>query len=386
MKKSLFLLFGLIFILSNDSLHGFSIFKPFPKLTGQHLVGSSSYHWTDISRGEQPRELMIKVWYPAAINQCSELFPYMPAKMAALKNKYKVPGFLWNSFIGGVKTYAIPDSEMVFGSFQEDFPVIIFSHGLGGNVDFYSAYLEDLASHGYIVIGIDHTNSCNISVFSDDRVVYIDKKFEPKNHNWLNQRWFVDLKKENKEWQKDILFVFDKLKVVNEDSTDKFYKKLNLEKVGMFGHSMGGMAAVEVCRQNSRFKVGISLDGWNSDLNSTSGIATPFLFLQGGKSLYGGLAKKPSRRRLSAMKMNLKEYKKWGKKMREGLSKFCKNSGENCKRKIIKKAGHATFCDVVLLKFPFKLLLNIDIGNAKTYKTIREVRQSTRTFFDEYLL
>ena len=37
-------------------------------------------------------------------------------------------------------------------------PVVIFSHGLGGTPDIYQSIIMDLASRGYIVVAVEHTD------------------------------------------------------------------------------------------------------------------------------------------------------------------------------------------------------------------------------------
>ena len=55
-------------------------------------------------------------------------------------------------------------------------PTVIFSHGLGGNCDNYSQLCGDIASHGYIVIAMEH----------EDGSGSYAKSYHPDEHEQLN--------------------------------------------------------------------------------------------------------------------------------------------------------------------------------------------------------
>ena len=57
---------------------------------------------------------------------------------------------------------------------QQEFPVIIFSHGLGGNRTQNTANIESLASNGYVVFAIEHTYDANITIFNDSTYIEFD--------------------------------------------------------------------------------------------------------------------------------------------------------------------------------------------------------------------
>src|SRR5437773_10513190 len=63
-------------------------------------------------------------------------------------------------------------------------------------------------------------------------------------------------------WTADIAFVLDRLKQLKaSDTSGKFTGRLNLTRVGVFGHSFGGAQAAQFCSQDSRCKAGIDVDG-----------------------------------------------------------------------------------------------------------------------------
>lgn len=122
---------------------------------------------------------MVQFWYPSGPKESNpKLFSYMPEKISATKEylnkKTGLPLFILNSFLGGIKTYAIPNAKILTNS--NEFPVVIFSHGYGCNRDSYATYIEELASYGYVIVGIDHTYDCAITIFPEGKAIFLDEK------------------------------------------------------------------------------------------------------------------------------------------------------------------------------------------------------------------
>jgi len=63
------------------------------------------------------------------------------------------------------------------------------------------------------------------------------------------------------------------------DATGKFTGRIDLKRVGIFGHSFGGAAAALFCQEDSRCKAGVDVDGAPHGSVIQSGIDRPFLFL-----------------------------------------------------------------------------------------------------------
>ena len=107
-------------------------------------------------------------------------------------------------------------------------PVIIFSHGLGGSRLGYELHGQYWASHGYISVHLQHLGS-------DDAV-------------WRGvpaREIMAAMKKATMDPQavsnrpKDVTFSIDTLEVLNKDSKSPLFKRLDLAKIGMAGHSFG---------------------------------------------------------------------------------------------------------------------------------------------------
>jgi pimeloyl-ACP methyl ester carboxylesterase len=78
--------------------------------------------------------------------------------------------------------------------------------------------------------------------------------------------------------------VLDQLEMFNTGDLDSpFTGRLDLGRVGVFGHSTGGGTAVEVCWHDPRCKAGLAMDAWLvpvSDEVVADGLEQPFLFMR----------------------------------------------------------------------------------------------------------
>jgi dienelactone hydrolase len=162
---------------------------------------------------------------------------------------------------------------------QSTYPVIIFSQA-GFSVLSYSAIIEEIASHGYIVVGINHTYDAPVTVFSDGRVIPASPKFmEGVNsqagsieESFRFRAGVADYK------TADIKFVVDQLQQINKGS-GVLARRLDLKRLGVFGHSLGGNAALEFCRKDDRCKVAVNLDGANWNEVGRVGLRKPAMII-----------------------------------------------------------------------------------------------------------
>lgn len=259
------------FAQKTDSLQ----FVKIPNPTGRYSVGTSVFHLSDETRkmpvGESnlKREMMIQVWYPAKNNKRKLTADYLTNKalLAAMqKEKYLnlQPEVLngWEN----IRTHSTVDAGII--SSPRKFPLLIFSHGFGVSRANYTAILEELASHGYIVAAIDHPYA-GLTILPDGRVLSFtaDKRGEEATVERVESM------------AQDAVFVLDKLSDKNAFD-GRFANRINFKKVGMFGHSLGGAAALEICRSSSdRFKACADLDGSVWGKVETEGVNRPYLVM-----------------------------------------------------------------------------------------------------------
>lgn len=72
----------------------------------------------------------------------------------------------------------------------------------------------------------------------------------------------------------------DQLERLNAaDPSCRFQRRLDIQHLGIFGHSFGGATALWFCHDDFRCKAGIDLDGQPFGSVIKEGLTKPFLFL-----------------------------------------------------------------------------------------------------------
>ena len=263
-----------------------------PAPTGPFAVGRALYDWVDDkgldmlapSQGNK-RELLGWIWYPTAPGQTAVLQDYLPASVRAeMERRSGVP--IWKFLtrdLSKVHTHSTWNSDV--SSKQQSYPVVIMRAGASLEVWNYSTLAEDLASHGYVVVGFDAPYRTFTVVFPDGRVM----RRIPENNPELcfekpGQEQDRCADRLLSAWTSDIAFVLDRLEQLNaSDPSGKFTARLDLTRVGVFGHSFGGATAAQFCSQDSRCNAGIDVDGSLHGSVIHAGIHKPFMFLLSGR-------------------------------------------------------------------------------------------------------
>jgi predicted dienelactone hydrolase len=254
-----------------------------PTPSGTLAVGRMELDWTDPTRidplAEQanpPRELAIWVWYPARAEASQNTAPYFPPAWAQARNKDQGIGILIERKLTRIQTHSYENAPLAEA--QPDYPVLIMEPGLGPAIPDYTVLAENLASHGYIVVGINPTYSSNLVVFPDGRVVFRSNKGTiPDNATFAQAEQLGNSL--ISVWVKDVIFVMNQLEKVNASPASPFYQHLELDHMGVFGHSFGGATAIIVCQQDPRCKAGANLDGTPFGSGTSAPIPVPFLLM-----------------------------------------------------------------------------------------------------------
>lgn len=250
--------------------------------TGPHKIGVTSYEWVDADRtDEHPktpsghRRLVVKVWYPAAPSDAPHE-PYLDKPHAeGFARAVKLPGFVL-SHLSLVPTNARRDIALPAGN--ERFPVVLFSHGYPLTADSGTFAAEELASHGYVVVSINHTYDTAVVVFRDGTTAPVEVVGDVGRINAVEKI----LGPRVSVWVADARFVLNE--ITKLDATDPRFKgRLDLEHVGYFGHSFGGAAAFATLAVDPRFKAAINMDGALFGVASQARPAQPFMLMNGDK-------------------------------------------------------------------------------------------------------
>jgi len=247
---------ALIFGLGLSFVHLFGNYESsfLPPLTGEFGIGVKSKYLIDETRLEEftpddpddYREMMIQIWYPIDKNITNPRIDYMDGPTFAwLKARSPVPLF---TIPDNAYTYVDPHGRMdaALSNAQDMYPVIIFSPGYDGVYQIYTSLIEDLVSHGFVVVSINHPYVSGITVFPDGRKIYVSDI--PTGD--MSLRSVVE----------DAKFVLDNVIEMNNTDPD-FEGRFDDSKIGMYGHSYGGASTSICCYEDERFVCGLTLDG-----------------------------------------------------------------------------------------------------------------------------
>ncbi|MEJ2003966.1 MAG: hypothetical protein P8X57_03160, partial [Cyclobacteriaceae bacterium] len=182
------------------------------------------------------------------------------------------------------------------------FPVLIFSHGYGSKATGYYGLLTEIASQGYVIINMNHTYESLGTTFPDGRTAYFDFNFqqeiskggmeavEPVIDAFANgmsyEKRHPIVRNAVKSyfeggiqdrWAADIKYIIDMLENWNREGF--LQGKLDLEKTGVIGHSVGGGTAGNIAMKDKRIKAVVNLDGiqWGNQIDSIYHI--PYLYV-----------------------------------------------------------------------------------------------------------
>jgi predicted dienelactone hydrolase len=253
---------------------------------GPFAVGRITYVWSDPTHldalAPQPgtkRELLAWIWYPAAPRQPSRTVDdYLPDPWrTALKRQ---SGALLTQFLtrdlSRVRTHSIRDAEV--SPQQRSYPVVFMRAGLAALTTDYTTLAEDLASHGYVVVGFDAPYRSFVVVFPDGRVIARTPENNADLVSGPQQEQLAN--KLLQAWSADMRFALDQLERLNtSDPSGRFLGRLDMQRIGVFGHSLGGATALQFCHDDSRCKAGIDVDGAPLGSVVADGVTQPFMFL-----------------------------------------------------------------------------------------------------------
>jgi hypothetical protein len=250
-----------------------------PEPTGPYPAGTTSLYLEDTSRpdpwvaGVNARELMVSVWYPAVPSD-GRPAPYMtPAESELLLASAGITGVPQDA-LSTVRASAISDATPA--GHQRSLPLVVLSPGFTNPRSTLTALAEDLASHGYVVAGIDHTYESHATAFPDGRITTCLAREARRRDSGF--------------WEKvaagraaDVSFVLGELTGANP--AWRGAGLIDPSRMAMAGHSVGGAAAIAAMVADSRILVGIDMDGATVAPIPDHGVSRPFLLL-GKRSNY----------------------------------------------------------------------------------------------------
>lgn len=358
-------------------------------------IGRKTRLLTDTNRKEllngtdEKRSIMISMFYPADENladtkQAFYMDLFYPREEEFIKRfsgrKNSAGQQLNESYLRSIKINSfnnIPISEK-----RKLYPVIIFSPGLGMDRDCIIYNIEKLVTEGYIVFTLGHLYEADFIILPDGRIVEKAKQIAVSSFD--EKQKLIDIRKE------DILFFLDELNILNHEE-EVINGKLDLSKIGIMGHSLGGAAVFNAALEDTRIKAVIMLDGslqyfnLGKDISAGKRLNTPLLNFRRGTIDYAEEMKKAIE--LNMISTDDEEFKKRIVMRHQTLIGQIKGQEELWKyltgyKSFIKleNSEHLTFTD-------WPVIYNQEMENGKlpVKKAHEIISQITTRFYNEFL-
>jgi hypothetical protein len=347
-----------------------------PTPTGPFAVGRTTYAWSDASQADrlapQPgtkRELFAWIWYPAAPPQLSQTVDdYVPAPWRTAMEGGVLLTLLTRD-LSRVHAHSIRDAEV--SPQQHSYPVVLMRTGGAAPTTDYTSLAEDLASHGYVVVGFDAPYRSWVVVLPDGRVI----ARAPQNNMDLVGGPQADqlANKLVQAWTADTGFALDQLERLNtSDPSGRFLGRLDMQRVGVFGHSLGGATALLFCHDDSRCKAGIDVDGAPLGNVIAEGVTQPFMFLLSDHRGESADAETPEAIRQAGANIR---------------SIYDRLPSDRRLEIVIQGANHYMFSDGAMLKSPLvmRAMRTLGIVRLDGRRQVAVTAHCISTFFDVYL-
>lgn len=260
-----------------------------PTPTGDFLVGTESYDLVDPARAgiysdgaQTNRKIKLQIWYPAETSKGYKKVPWiedgLPVTRALAKDMY-LPGFALDqtALIASHSFKGAPLSEA-----KAQYPVVVISHGWSGFRNLHNDFAEELASNGYIVCGIDHTYGSVATVFETGEVAQVNYQALPKRN--VTPDFLTYANRLVGTYADDMTLVLDALEAFQDGTRSaEISGHIDLDAIGVMGHSTGGGGAVAVALRDSRVKALLGLDAWVESIDMgeiEKGLDVPSLFIR----------------------------------------------------------------------------------------------------------
>jgi len=263
----------------------------FAQPTGPFGIGTRLYEWTDATRLEpftvgnnDHRRLVVQIWYPSFTSGPKQPYIDHAEVLTAIARRLHIPRFLLRN-LRNASTHSVRNGRPELGPY----PVLINPSGFLGFRAANLFWIEDLASHGYVVVTLDQPGTAAASVWTDGKVVPViaDKEIFDRCMPLALSNAPDQMTEMNGVTlpggiipflAADLSFVLDQLQQMDA-SDSALAGVLDLDEVGVFGMSLGGYIAPEACYRDRRFKACLAVDAGKSEIVAREGLDQPLMVI-----------------------------------------------------------------------------------------------------------
>ncbi|MCK5662353.1 MAG: hypothetical protein KAI17_02655 [Thiotrichaceae bacterium] len=329
------LVFGMLFLAISAFLAHIFPVPTLPAPTGPHKVGTTFFHFIDYNREEKispdtndVRSLWVQAWYPAEHIESLERVPMM-SESDRFMGDYAVlvglPRFAVDH-VKLIKSHSYLNAPIKSG--EETFPIIIYSHGYTSNLSDNTQKMEALASNGYVVFSITHSYESQLSLSDEGRWLTITNTnsigilksrknedtiaFNKADHaikaikakansletelrapltllkkdklvlDSLYQIAYPKRRNRVRVWTADFSFALNEIERMQSGERESIFKgKLDINRVGAFGASFGGLSAAYFSSTDPRCIVSVNLDCGQYGLMYSDTLFKPYMIING---------------------------------------------------------------------------------------------------------
>ena len=387
MKKIHILIALVLFLLVRGAYY---IFHPilFAKPMGKYAIGTVSYWVTDPDREEifitdkhQARQIPIQVWYPAEKTSHTDYAPYIPeaTKVSeAISELLHIPKALLYP-LQFKRSNALEKAPV--NKKKSQYPVLLYLTGLYGHRCINTFQIQELVSQGYIVVGIDCPMAVALATFSDGSTLQSQPRsvMDPMLDESLTEENPL-LSYHGKTFEggliayfaKDVSCVIDFLTILNaNDPHHLLATKLDMDRLGAFGVSLGGVIVSEASWKDRRIKASLIMESPIPKKIAQTGLPIPIMVIT---------------RPAEAMRTERKKSGGWTESdIEQHLSTMRALFENTVESEFVQLPDmfHVDFTDVPLW-VPFPHLLGFS-GKTPIEQTHDKLNGLTLTFFKEYL-
>ena len=256
-----------------------------PPPQGPYAVGVQQFSWIDdqnpsapLANGGHQREISVQIWYPATGIGDARAALYAPGLEQILAAAADLPAsdrrfVLAHEPLRNTATHSVPNAAVLRR--DRAWPVILFSPG--GNVSrhWQTTLAEGLASRGFVFVAMSHPLSTidvapasGFSMSIDWGLDHEDEQAAAEADNRL-----ADV------LARDAAFVLDRLRSL-AGTASSLASALDLDAVGIAGHSRGGKTVGRTCAEHPAFVACAVIDNIGPARERTVGLEPPMLTLR----------------------------------------------------------------------------------------------------------
>lgn len=333
------------------------------KVDTSFFVGTKYFVWENPHQKDpyygKNRLINVQVWYPIDTSDADRLIaPYYYQIDKAFPHLDS-----WDEsdlqLVSSIQTNALVNKEI--SQKEDSYPLLLFSPSLGGNLSMYTYYAEQLAKSGYVVAGINHLYESEYVINPAGNTYLNNISFHDSLENLeIPEQITGDGFREAKSLRQevladDLLFCLDQLAEIN---SMEFNGRIDFNRIGAWGHSIGGAAAIYASLKDERIDAVINLDGTPPSDALQQGLNVPFMFIE-----------------------DLTDYKNHqGYAIQfKRRSDFCKKIAADAFRILIGGIDHQSFFDI------HYQTAKGETARVKELKVLESINGYIKGFFDHYL-